>query len=178
MYDVLDDRFRIVAAGDQQLKVLYAGCRWAEGPVYVPAGRYLLWSDIPNDRLLRWDETNGVVSTFRSPAGYVNGNTLDWQGRFTDPDFGIISDYEGHRADREIGACNVYHVDTANSMVSVVAEGLRGPNGIIFSSDERRSTSTTSASMTKDGCGSQPAMTGCTATHQTEPSSAASEYPK
>ena len=47
----------------------------------MPAGRYVVWSDIPNDRLLRWDETNGVVSVFRQPAGYVNGNTLDRQGR-------------------------------------------------------------------------------------------------
>ena len=59
------------------------GCRWAEGPVYVPAGKYVVWSDIPNDRLLRWDETNSVVSTFRAPAGYVNGNCLARQGRRT-----------------------------------------------------------------------------------------------
>ena len=81
LYEVLDDRFRACAAGDQQLEQLATGCRWAEGPLYVPAGRYAIWSDIPNDRLMRWDETNGVVSTFRQPAGYVNGNTLDRQGR-------------------------------------------------------------------------------------------------
>jgi hypothetical protein len=82
IYDVLDARFSSSAAGDQQLEMLYDNCRWAEGPIYVPAGRYLIWSDIPNDRLLRWDETNGVVSVFRSPAGNVNGNVLDLQGRF------------------------------------------------------------------------------------------------
>ena len=53
------------------------GCRWAEGPVYVPAGRYLLVSDIPNDRIMRWDETTGAIGVFRHPAGYANGNTLD-----------------------------------------------------------------------------------------------------
>jgi gluconolactonase len=81
VYEVLDERFGALAGGDQQLEQLATGCRWTEGPVYVPAGRYVVWSDIPNDRLLRWDETNGVVSTFREPAGYVNGNVLDRQGR-------------------------------------------------------------------------------------------------
>ena len=57
------------------------GCRWAEGPAYFPAGRYLVWSDIPNDRILRWDECDGNVSEFRSPAGYTNGHTVDRQGR-------------------------------------------------------------------------------------------------
>ena len=71
VYEVLDERFGALASGDQRLELLAGGCRWAEGPVYVPAGRYVVWSDIPNDRLLRWDETNGVVSTFREPAGYV-----------------------------------------------------------------------------------------------------------
>ena len=64
IYEVLDDRFRACASGDQQLETLYIGCRWAEGPIYVPAGRYLLWSDIPNDRMLRWDETTGHVGVF------------------------------------------------------------------------------------------------------------------
>src|SRR6476620_7855544 len=86
IYEVLDPRFASSASGDQQLEVLYEGCRWAEGPVYVPAGRYVIWSDIPNDRLMRWDETNDVVSVFRSPAGYVNGNTLDPQGRLVSCD--------------------------------------------------------------------------------------------
>lgn len=82
LYETLDERFRTgrCQAGDSRLEALYEGCRWAEGPVYVPAGRYLLWSDIPNDRLLRWDETTGAVGVFRSPAGYPNGNTLDGQG--------------------------------------------------------------------------------------------------
>ena len=128
----------------------------------------------PNDRLLRWDETNAVVSVFRSPAGYVNGNTLDPQGRlvsceqgnrrvtrtehdgsitvlasrydgkrlnspndaavkadgsvwFTDPDFGITSDYEGHRADSEIGACNVYRIAADGDEVSLVDQRHVGP---------------------------------------------------
>jgi gluconolactonase len=185
IYEVLDDRFRPCVNGDQQLETLYVGSRWAEGPVYAPAWRQLIWSDIPNDRLLRWDETTGTVGVFRSPAGYVNGNTLDRSGRlvsceqgnrrvtrteydgsvtviadrfagrrlnspndatvksdgsiwFSDPDFGIRSDYEGHRADSEIGACNVYRLDPGDGSVRLVAEGLSGPNGLVFSADESR----------------------------------------
>ncbi|MFJ9815155.1 SMP-30/gluconolactonase/LRE family protein [Streptomyces sp. NPDC101151] len=187
LYEILDDRFRTgrCQAGDSKLETLFEGCRWAEGPVYVPAGRYLVWSDIPNDRLLRWDETTGKVGVFRSPAGHPNGNTLDREGRlitceqgnrrvtrtehdgsvtviadrfegrrlnspndaavrsdgsiwFSDPDFGITSDYEGHRAESEIGACNVYRADPGTGEVRLVADGFRGPNGLVFSLDERR----------------------------------------
>jgi gluconolactonase len=186
-YETLDERFRTgrCQAGDSTLETLFEGCRWAEGPVHVPAGRYLVWSDIPNDRLLRWDETTGAVGVFRSPAGFPNGNTLDGQGRlitcgqgarrvtrtehdgsvtvlaerfrgkrlnspndavvksdgslwFSDPEFGIASDYEGHRAQSEIGARNVYRVDPGNGQVHLAADGFQGPNGLVFSPDERR----------------------------------------
>lgn len=80
-FEILDDRFNECVKTSARLDHLYQGCRWAEGPVYVPAGRYLLWSDIPNDRILRWDETTGVVGDFRSPAGFTNGHTLDHVGR-------------------------------------------------------------------------------------------------
>ena len=59
---------------------LYTGCRWAEGPAWFAAGRYLVWSDIPNDRMLRWDETDGSVSVFRQPALNTNGHTVDRAG--------------------------------------------------------------------------------------------------
>jgi gluconolactonase len=75
-YDVLDERF-LEVRGDERLDSLYDGCRWAEGPCYVPAGRYLLFNDVPEDRMLRWDETTGAVGVFRQPSGYANGNTLD-----------------------------------------------------------------------------------------------------
>jgi gluconolactonase len=185
IYEVLDERFRPCANGDGQLEVLYDGCRWAEGPIYLPAWRQLVWSDLPNDRLLRWDEVTGAVGVFRSPAGFVNGNTLDRQGRlvsceqgnrrvtrtehdgsvtvladgfegkrlnspndatvksdgsiwFSDPDFGLTSDYEGHRGESEIGACNVYRVDPESGEVRLVADGLLGPNGLVFTPDEQR----------------------------------------
>lgn len=187
IYETLDDRFRTgrCTLGDARLERLYDDCRWAEGPLYVPAWRQLIWSDIPNDRLLRWDETTGTVGVFRLPAGNSNGNTLDREGRlitceqgnrrvtrtehdgrvtvlashyegrrlnspndaavrsdgsiyFSDPDFGILTDYEGHRAESEIGACNVYRLDPVTGEVRLVADGFEGPNGVIFSPDERR----------------------------------------
>ncbi|MFB9893683.1 SMP-30/gluconolactonase/LRE family protein [Planobispora takensis] len=183
-FDVLDERFATVG-GDERIERLHHGCRWAEGPVYVPAGRYLLWSDIPNDRMLRWDELTGAVGPFRVPAGYANGHTLDargrlisceqgnrrvtrtehdgsitviadrWEGRrlnspndvvvrsdgsiwFTDPSYGITSDYEGHRAESEIGADNVYRADPVTGEVRLVAGDFVRPNGLAFSPDERQ----------------------------------------
>ncbi|MFB9661136.1 SMP-30/gluconolactonase/LRE family protein [Glycomyces mayteni] len=181
-FAVHDDRFNV--AGDDYLECLFSGGRWTEGPVYVPSGRYLLFSDIPNDRIMRWDETDGSVSVFRSPAGYTNGHTLDRQGRlvscehgrrrvsrteldgsvtvladrwdgkrfnspndvvvdsrgavwFTDPPYGITSDYEGHRAEPEIDGCHVYRVDPATGAVTRVADDFQRPNGLAFSPDER-----------------------------------------
>ena len=155
---VLDPRFARLAMGNVHVETLYTGCRWAEGPAWFGGGRYLLWSDIPNDRMMRFDETDGSVSVFRQPAMNSNGNTLDREGRlvtcehrgrrvtrtehdgritvladrfegkrfnspndavvksdgsiwFTDPSYGIDSDYEGDAAPSEIGACHVYRID-------------------------------------------------------------------
>jgi gluconolactonase len=187
VYEILDDRFRTgrCTNGDRALEVLHANSRWAEGPLYIPAWRQLIWSDIPNDRILRWDEATGATGVFRTPAGHSNGNTLDRQGRlitceqgnrrvtrtepdgtitvlathyqgkrlnspndsvvrsdgtiwFSDPDFGILSDYEGHRADSEIGACNLYRIDPTTTQVHLAADGFDGPNGVILTPDEKR----------------------------------------
>lgn len=186
-YEILDDRFRTgrCANGDTRLVQLHGDGRWAEGPLYIPAWRKLIWSDIPNDRILSWDEATGAIGTFRAPAGHSNGNTLDRQGRlitceqgnrrvtrteydgtitviadrfdgrrlnspndavvrsdgsiwFSDPDFGITNDYEGFRAESEIGACHVYRADPATGAVDLVADGFGGPNGLVFSPDERQ----------------------------------------
>ncbi|MBN8919638.1 MAG: SMP-30/gluconolactonase/LRE family protein, partial [Rhizobiales bacterium] len=148
-YDVYDERFNACIRKDAVPDVLWSGGRWCEGPAYFPAGRYLVWSDIPNDRLMRWDEASGAVSVFRAPANYPNGNTVDRQGRlvtaehgrrltrtefdgsitvladafegkrlnspndvvvrsddsiwFTDPPYGILSDYQGNKGESEIG---------------------------------------------------------------------------
>jgi gluconolactonase len=79
--EILDARFaryRIALAAVEQL---HTGTRWAEGPVWFGDARCLLWSDIPNNRILRWDEETGGVSVYRSPSNYANGNTRDQQGR-------------------------------------------------------------------------------------------------
>jgi gluconolactonase len=184
IFEVLDDRFRSCVKGSARLEKHFEGCRWAEGPAYVPAGRYLVWSDIPNDRMLRLDETNGEVGAFRHPAGYANGNTLDRQGRlvtcehgerrvtrtehdgsltvvvdrfegkrlnspndvvvasdgsiwFTDPTYGIDSDYEGHKAESELGACRVYRIDGVTGECRIAADDFVQPNGLAFSPDEK-----------------------------------------
>ena len=87
-YEILDERFSACIRRDARVETLWTGGRWCEGPAYFPAGRYLIWSDIPNDRLLRWDEGNGQVSVFRHPANTPNGNTVDRQGRLLTAEHG------------------------------------------------------------------------------------------
>jgi gluconolactonase len=176
------DRYRIrVNAGVERL---FTGARWSEGPVWFGDQRVLIWSDIPNDRMLRYDEVSGAVSVFRAPSNNANGNTRDrqgrlvtcehltrrvtrteydgsitvvadgWQGRqlnspndvvvksdgsiwFTDPPFGILTDYEGGRAEPELPT-NVYRVDGRTGEVTVVADDVEGPNGLCFSPDETK----------------------------------------
>ncbi|MFI7707214.1 SMP-30/gluconolactonase/LRE family protein [Nonomuraea sp. NPDC049480] len=181
-FEVFDERFAEIG-GDDRIEVLYTGTRWGEGPVYFPAGRFLVWSDIPNERMLRWDEMTGAVGPFRQPSGYVNGNTLDregrliscehgnrrvtrtehdgsitviadrWEGKrlnspndvvvrsdgsiwFTDPPYGILSNYEGHAAEQEIDGCHVYRADPVTGEVRIVADDFVRPNGLAFSLDE------------------------------------------
>ncbi|MEX2561143.1 MAG: SMP-30/gluconolactonase/LRE family protein [Pirellulales bacterium] len=78
---VLDKRFAKYKIGNTPIQRLHTGMLWAEGPAWNGVGRYLLWSDIPNDVQLRWLDEDGHVSTLRQPAGNSNGNTFDWQGR-------------------------------------------------------------------------------------------------
>jgi gluconolactonase len=184
VFEVLDERFNRCISMTARVEKLYEGSRWAEGPAYFSAGRYLVWSDIPNDRILRWDETTGAVGVFRQPAGYTNGHTVDRQGRlvscehgnrrvsrtehdgtitviadrfqgkrlnspndivvksdgsiwFTDPAYGIDTDYEGYKAESEIGACHVYRVDPVSGECRIAADDFVRPNGIAFSPDER-----------------------------------------
>ena len=179
----LDPRFRALIFGHTRLEKLYTGCRWAEGPAYFAAGRYLVWSDIPNDRLLRFDECSGHVSVFRSPANNENGHAVDQQGRliscehrgrcvsrtefdgsrtvlasqydgrrlnspndvvvksdgsiwFTDPTYGIDTEYEGDAGVSEIGSSWVYRLDPEAGTISVVITDLLRPNGLAFSPDE------------------------------------------
>lgn len=78
---VLDKRFTKYRIGNTPIQRLYTGTLWAEGPAWNSAGHYLVWSDIPNDAHMRWLEEDGHVSKLRSPCGYTNGNTFDWEGR-------------------------------------------------------------------------------------------------
>jgi gluconolactonase len=94
-YEVIDKRSAGLFNGTAKLDRLSVGtCRWAEGPAYFPAGRYLVWSDIPNNRMMRYDETNGSVSEFRTPSHYSNGNTVDRQGRL------VTCEHGGRRVSR------------------------------------------------------------------------------
>jgi len=79
--EAVDPRFEKLRQGNAAIERLYTGCRWAEGPVWFGDGRYVLWSDIPNNRILRWTEETGEVSVYRQPSNYSNGNTRDKQGR-------------------------------------------------------------------------------------------------
>src|SRR5207253_2809794 len=174
-------KYRIAQAGVERLAT---GMRWCEGPVYFGDARCLLWSDIPNNRIMRWDETTGRTSVYRSPSNYSNGNSRDRQGRlitcehdtrrvtrteydgaitvlidrfqnkklnapndlvthsdgaiwFTDPGYGIMSNYEGHKASFELPA-NVYRLDPKTGEATVVAGDMDKPNGLCFSPDEKK----------------------------------------
>lgn len=80
-YEIIEEPFRRKVRVSARVDRLFDGCRWAEGPAYFPAHRCLVWSDIPNDRMLRYDEVSGAVTPFRMPANYSNGNTVDRKGR-------------------------------------------------------------------------------------------------
>ena len=79
--EVLDEAFRGLRLYSASVEQLASGFRWAEGPVWFGDGRYLLFSDIPNNRILRWDDASGAVSVFRQPADHANGHARDAQGR-------------------------------------------------------------------------------------------------
>jgi gluconolactonase len=78
---VLDDSFLPLRLYSASVEQLASGCRWAEGPVWFGDGRYLVWSDIPNNRMLRWDDASGQTSVFRAPSNNANGHVRDRQGR-------------------------------------------------------------------------------------------------
>jgi gluconolactonase len=80
-FEVIEPEFSDLFVGHVRVERLWTGARWSEGPVWSAQGRYLLWSDIPNNRILRWDEADGSVSTFREPSNNTNGHTVDRQGR-------------------------------------------------------------------------------------------------
>ena len=171
--------------GHARVERLWTGARWSEGPTWFAAGRYLVWSDIPNNRLMRYDDTDGngvrVPATVEQrqwrllrsarPPGFLRAlsraacnadgastarspwSRTRWRGKrlnspndvvvkrdgsiwFTDPSYGIMMDYEGERAESDIGACHVYRVDPNTGAVNAVATDFIKPNGLAFSPDE------------------------------------------
>jgi gluconolactonase len=181
---VLDPRFDRCRLHNAAVERLATGYRWVEGPVWFGDHRCLVWSDIPGNRMLRWDEATGVVTPFRSPADFANGHTRDRQGRlvscehltrrvtrtehdgsitvlvdqydgkplnapndvvvasdgsvwFTDPGYGILSDYEGRRAALELPTA-VYRLDPERGDAEPVVQDLERPNGLCFAPGESR----------------------------------------
>jgi gluconolactonase len=96
---VLDSSFNKYRINSAAVERLATGFRWCEGPAWFGDGRYLLWSDIPNNRIMRWDEETGAVSVFRKPSDYGNGNTRDRQGRLVTCQHGTrsvtLTEYDG-----------------------------------------------------------------------------------
>src|SRR4029077_8340690 len=92
--EVLDASFNKYRLPLASVDRLATGCRWSEGPVYFGDGRYVLWSDIPNDRVLKWEEETGTVSVFRKSSNNANGNTRDRQGRL------VTCEHRGRRVVR------------------------------------------------------------------------------
>lgn len=183
LYEHFDKRFRALAIGIAHLEKLADGCIWAEGPVWFADAGCLIWSDIPNNRMLRWNPNSGV-DVFRADSNNSNGNTRDRQGRlvtcehltrrvtraepdgsitviadkyqgkrlnspndvvvksdhsiwFTDPSYGILTEFEGSRSAQEQGGCYVYRVDPATGGIEVVVDDFVKPNGLAFSPDEK-----------------------------------------
>src|SRR4051795_12460019 len=85
---VLDHSFENYRLALAAVERIATGLRWAEGPVWFGDGRYLLCSDIPNNRIVRWSESTGHVDDFRAPSGHANGNTRDRQGRLVTAEHG------------------------------------------------------------------------------------------
>jgi gluconolactonase len=180
----LDKRFAKYKIGNTPIQRLHTGMLWAEGPAWNGVGKYLMWSDIPNDVQMRWLDEDGHVSVMRRPAGNSNGNTFDsegrqiscehgtrkvvryeydgsvtvladqWQGKplnapndvivhpdggiwFTDPGYGILLDYEGHKAKLEIKEA-VYRIDSKTKKLDKVTDDIFKPNGLCFSPDYKK----------------------------------------
>lgn len=186
---VLDPRFAKYKLGNAPIQRLHIGTLWAEGPAWNGVGRYLVWSDIPNNVQHRWLEENGQVSVFRNPSGNSNGNTFDWQGRqiscehgnrrvvryeydgsitvlaaeaggkslnapndavvhpngdiwFTDPGYGSLMNYEGHRVNtgslQPFQKEAVYRIDGSTGAIHKVTDEIGKPNGLCFSPDYKK----------------------------------------
>jgi gluconolactonase len=181
---VLDKSFAKYKIGNTPVQRLYTGLLWSEGPAWNGVGRYLVWSDIPNDRQMRYLDDDGHVSVMRKTSNYSNGNTFDWEGRqlscehgarrvtryepggtvtviadkyngkplnapndivvhpdggiwFTDPGYGILANYEGHKGEVQLKEA-VYRVDPKTGKIDLLTDEFYKPNGICFSPDYKK----------------------------------------
>ena len=207
--DVFDSRFANVALGAGELERLCTGAVWSEGPVWLKEDDSLLWSDIPNNRMLRWHAGTGMT-VWRDGVEFTNGHTRELDGSllhcshgqraivrtrfangpgpavhalrdeivadsyqnrrfnspndivvksdgslwFTDPPYGILSNYEGHEAPPELGGNYVFRFDPTVGSLRVVSDLVEEPNGLAFSPDESvLYVSDTSAALRADGSG-------------------------
>ncbi len=182
-FEVIDPVFGSFVMGNAPVKQIATGFDWVEGPVWFGDANCLLFSDIPNNKIMRWTPDAGV-STYRAPSNYANGHTRDLQGRlvscehgarrvsrtehdgtitviadqfegkrlnspndvvvksdgsiwFTDPHYGIRTNYEGFKAEQEL-PCNLYRVDGDTGVMEVMVGDGNCPNGLAFSPDEAR----------------------------------------
>ena len=167
----------------KDFKKLYDQMLWGEGPCYITKKDCLVWSDIPNNRMLKLKD--GSIDIFRNPSNFVNGNTLDNEGNliscshggrciyktddnmniinmvdrfngkklnspndivvksngtiwFTDPPYGILTDYEGYKGEMEYGGCDVFRFNPITNQLDVMSKDFVKPNGIAFSPDEKK----------------------------------------
>ena len=121
--EAVDRRFKY-KIGNAYIERIATGMRWAEGPVYVRDGGYLLWSDIPNNRMMRWSEDDGHVSVFRSPSNFANGNTRDREGRL------VTCEHDSRRITR------TEHDGTITVLMDKFeGKPLNAPNDIVVASD-------------------------------------------
>ena len=182
-FEILDPTFQSYVMGNAPVKQLATGFDWVEGPVWFGDANCLLYSDIPNNRIMRWSPDSGT-SVYREPSNYSNGHTRDTEGRliscehgtrrvtrteldgsltiiadsfdrkrlnspndvvvhsdgsvwFSDPHYGIMTNYEGYKAEQEL-PCNVYRVDPASGEIEAVVTDMICPNGLAFSLDEKK----------------------------------------
>ena len=121
---IVDDSFARYRLASAKVERLATGFRWSEGPVWFGDGRCLLWSDIPNNRMMRWDEETGAVSVFRKPSSFANGNTRDRQGRL------LTCEHGSRRVSRT-------EYDGSVTAIADRYEGkpLNSPNDIVCKSD-------------------------------------------
>jgi gluconolactonase len=121
---ILDPRFAPLVLGNAAIETIATGCRFNEGPVWFGDLRCLIWSDIPNDRLMKWEEETEAVSVFRRPSNYANGNTRDRQGRL------VTCEHDSQRLTRT----------EYDGTITVLADSfdgkrLTGPNDVVVKSD-------------------------------------------